>query len=187
MESIKDLIAMTIPWLPGCNQEIIRLELQNAVRKLCRECGIYRKTDETVTIKDIKEYGIVIPDGTILQQIQRVYFDGSVLSPQKYDIDMELFKIIFNINISQAGIPIKYEMMLIPDFVTEELNRDLFIRYAEAFRDNALSVLLRMPKKPWTNNALAMDFERKCIAWRQEAKTDMVYGGKRSDLRIELL
>lgn len=186
MENLKELIPLVLPHVRGCDNNIIKMELGNAVRRFCREAWVLRERHELSVVAGTDTYDLTVESDAIIQQVQRVTLDNRDLNPRAYTILVPEKQIILHYAPTKDGV-LKYEVILVPSFTAQELNKDILERYAEAFVAGALAKLYMMPQKPWTNFDLAQMHEYEYQDFRRTAKVDTAFGGKCKELRVKMI
>jgi hypothetical protein len=186
-----DLLQEVLPRLPGCGVDLASFHIKQAVIDLCRRSLVWKHWPDPQDIDAGEpEYGIELPPGADIAQVMLVRVDGVTdpLTP----LDMDQVEAQFPAWRTDQGVvsayfqpePSKVHLLLTPDeTISNGLSMVLAVQpkmastifpdwlysqFGQRIADGALSRLLDIPRKPWSDAVTAArhkrEFDNACAA-----------------------
>lgn len=175
MKPLDTFLTSIMPYAPGCAAPTAYLAIRQAATEFCERTRLWRHEDDfDVTEADAES--ISTPYGSVLLDIERVFFNGCQLEPRtvtwldenvrnwraggaegdpKYLTQIELNTIRLvpgkagTVSLSVWLKP-SQDCMDLPDFLSDQ--------YREVIAHGALGRILMMPSQPFTNGDLGAGF-----------------------------
>ena len=179
-----------IPNVPGCPDFVIENAVLLAAREFCKDTRIWQDApgDEEVLIIDVAGedivYALTVPEDSNIIGIAAVLRNESPMSPGiEYALDVQTASVIF----AYAPSPedeIKVRRVYKPARTAATVPDFLYNEFEEAISNKALSDLVAMPGKPWTNLALVGDFRQKYQSSVHETISRAMKGGTIRSLSV---
>jgi hypothetical protein len=175
---VKDFDALfphVMPYAPGCPEPTAMQHLRNAAAELCETSRLWRSTDD-FDVTEGEQSILVAPSGADIFEIEYASIDGQKLRPVSrawLDEQLPQWRTL-------TGTPPKYITQDEPDTVrlvpsgagrlsleyyltisddAEQLPDFIVDKYARAVADGALAMILLLPKKSFTDPAMAAVFQ----------------------------
>lgn len=203
MPEWKELTPLVQAHAPNVGVPVMIDALRRAAVKFCRSTRVYREDLDRFAVRaDKSSYDVITPPGTLLIVPVLVQYDDVDIRATTED------KMPANWRNRTSGTPTRY-LFLNPGVITlfptpaEDLARAVFIRaalqptltsstfptslydrYAQTIAYGALSRLMMMPGKPWTDQASAQYFKGEYDADVADARIDLNRSSTESEVTI---
>jgi hypothetical protein len=209
MSALAEFHDLLLPELPGCTVAMVNLHLRETAREFCRRTAAWRQALTAInTVGGQASYVMTLPSDSQLVRVTDLTVHGRRLwrsveidkadagaQQPKYGITDPPFDLNDNltqITLHADEVPAEsvaggllVSASLTPTATAATLPDFLLGQYSEALRHGTLARLMLMPKKPWTDRALAGAYEG---LW-QEALNFAAYqaqvGNTRRPLRVK--
>lgn len=200
MKSFDELLPNILPYAPGCAIPAAYVAIREAAAEFCERTRLWRHADDFDITEDDAE-GITTPYGSVLHEIELVQFDGCDLGPRTTQwldafehgwragtltgkpqyvtqTDPNTLRVVPH----QTG-HVNLFLILKPSIDAEELPDFLIDQYREAIAHGALSRLLAVPGKPYSNPQLATAFIQSWVSRLDTLSTMGASGQQRARTR----
>lgn len=169
MKNLADFFPRVMPFAPGCSAPIAEQYIRDAAIEFCMRTRAWRDTDEFVITAATEEI-VTVPPYAALHEIERMWLDGRELTPVTWPTAWEgedgtgtpryVTQVgIDGVRVSPAGEgALKVSMFLKPAESADLVPDFLLDQYAQVIADGALSRILVMPGKTYTNPDMAALF-----------------------------
>ena len=183
------------------------LYLQRAVKQFCKDAGVWVVSVGTTTISpptDINptppvEVGISLsdddwtfPDNSYLQSIKKILLDGRELErvsgaeAPKYWYDWVAQKLYIDSNyVNSDSVELEVYVVLTPTKLAEEIPDFIVERYSEGVSNYAISEMMLMPDRQWSDARLAGAFREKYQLRVSEAKVALARQGTTGKISLD--
>jgi hypothetical protein len=170
----ESLLPEVIPMVPGCPDTLIENNIRSAAIEFCEKTGVYQaELDPLTTVANIYEYDLEPPSGTVVHKVMWVVHEGVDLEPISTNLlEQRLPKwrnrdnagtpqyfvknsqsLFWLVPVPQATSPSStvLRVQLKPTHTSTACDDDVMTDYREAIINGALTRLLRMPSREWTD------------------------------------
>lgn len=182
-----DLFPYIAPYLPGCPSLLITDNLKRAAINFCRDTHIWtEQIDDIFPVEGVLRYELRAPEGTKIIALSEIYRgEDSNKRPVNDYCSLNAFGLLtFDKSVTESGEPIHVRVVLEPSVDATDIPDDIGHRYREAFINGALSFLMMMPRKIWTNPEQAMLHDQKYNQMLGEAKVSRANGNSERPMRV---
>lgn len=154
-----------------CPEITMEIAVRDAAAEFCRRTFAWQEPlDQVVTIKNISEYDLETPTGTIVEHVLEAICDGRELTAVKLrDLPTNrdtfvgkptAYSTLFDDQVKLYPVPdakgtLKLLAALTPSSTATGINSTVFERYKEVIAHGAKHRLMNVPSKSWSNPALA--------------------------------
>jgi hypothetical protein len=174
------LFSEVIPHVPGCPVDIATNAIRAAAIDLCDRSGIIEYDAPLITPADQQAtYVPTLPNGTIIAQINKAWYDGLELEPKDSDFLTKMYGDWQSINAGTprwitmtpadlttvrlvpapsnpaAGVIFRLRLTLKPSRASVDFDPNVAETYTETIAHGALARLMAVPGKPYSNERLA--------------------------------
>jgi hypothetical protein len=135
--------------VPGCPDTLIENNIRSAAIEFCEKTGVYQaELDPVTTVANIYEYDLEPPSGTVVHKVMWVDNAGT---PQYFVKNSQ--SLFWLVPVPQATSPSStvLRVQLKPTHTSTACDDDVMTDYREAIINGALTRLLRMPSREWTD------------------------------------
>lgn len=185
--NIGELIPELEAHLPEVTDAFYEVALRNAARDFCRRTGIYIEEVTVNVVAGITEYEAAVPSDTSIHKLLSAVIDCDYeLDPigfaetrqnQSYNsMPTGIYRNGLKIHLSPvpcATHTLLLNLALIPSATATDIDSNFMDNYGEFIVQGALAYLYDMPKKEWTDVAMAqihrMPFEAAITEAKREA------------------
>lgn len=205
MKLLSDFYDYLLPELPGCTPEFLDIHMVEAARKFCGESLVWRGDFDPVNlVADEATYDLE-PDEpkSVAVKVIRLTVNSVVLWDQEWRIgcgrDEPSYHLEAPFSVSEdftqltlvddeipsAAVTDGLEVYgaMAPSFDADRLPDILLTTHLEAFRKTVLSRLMLMPKKPWSNADLAVEYRAEATSLQHLAAMRVAGQNVRGPLR----
>lgn len=160
--------------VPGCPDTLIENNIRSAAIEFCEKTGVYQaELDPVTTVANVYEYDLEPPSGTVVHKVMWVVHEGVDLEPISTNLlEQRLPKwrsrdnagtpqyfvknsqsLFWLVPVPQATSPSStvLRVQLKPTHTSTACDDDVMTDYREAIINGALTRLLRMPSREWTD------------------------------------
>jgi hypothetical protein len=168
------LLDLVLPWLPGCTDELALIYIRQAAREFCDQSWCWLRVSEpTPTIANDPELDLDIGADEQFVRLLSASMEGRDLCVGR---DMRITDAMLSsigtpthvwsatrINLTLWPVPaasgalVTSQICVQPSDTAQGMPKELLALYGETIAAGALSKLLTMPKKPWTDTALGLE------------------------------
>ena len=194
-----------MPELPGITPQMLDFHIRQTAREFCNRTSVWRQALDAVdTVAGQATYTLTMPTDAALVRLTRLSVNGELLwidvepkddedptytrnnAPFSLSNDLTQITLITE-EIPEASVTDGLAMTaaLQPTNAATTLPDFLLNQYVEAMRMGILYRLMLMPKKPWGDRALAMDYESRFNALVNHAAYQGDVGNTRKPLRVK--
>ena len=176
MASYESLLPDIIPMVSSCPDTLIENAIRSATIELCEKAGVYQvELDPVTTIANLFEYDLEPPSGTTVHEILWITYDGTDLEPitsalleqripewrqsgnegtPEYFVkqSQSLFYLAPVPNVTKVS-SVLIRAILKPTHTSTSCSDDVMNDYRDTLINGALTRLLRMPSREWTDYA----------------------------------
>ena len=160
MNTYKDLIFRMLPELPGCRDEVILQNIQQAGRDFCIMSEAWMESETMDITTGVLQYDLLatLPVSNYdvdIHRILEVRVDNGVVYPDQYNLVDQQY-LLFDQDQKRTvvnGMIVK--VVLVPHYEALELSPTFMNRYAKGLMAQAKFMLQIMPNCPWSNPNLA--------------------------------
>lgn len=186
------------------------LYLQRAVKQFCKDAGVWVVSVGTTTISpptytnptppvevaipDSDNEDWTFPDSSYLQSIKKILLDGSELErvsgaeAPKYWYDWVVEKLYIDSNyVTSDSVELEVYVVLTPTKLAEEIPDFIVERYSEGVSNYAISEMMLMPDRQWSDARLASSFLKKYQLRVSEAKVAIARQGTTGKISIDTI
>ena len=208
MTPLSRFVNHILPHASGIPRAMVIDELRNAIIRLCEDSLIWRVDIPAADVSaGVDDYTIVPPTDTRMLTFIAFQYDGN---PLNHYTEEQLDELDYNWRSGKTGTPTAYTMYsptrfklnrlpeedivggmdirvaIKPTETTQEVDEVFYDDYQQAAIAGALSNLLAMPKKPWTNTLLADEYAKlyNHEVQRARAKANKSYGRRGPTVRM---
>lgn len=208
MANMTDLLPFVLPHVAGCPDPVALSQIVNAAIRFCRETKIYqRELDKQTILPNVSIYDVSPPDDqTVVSEILELRIAGLRANPVTLDNLNEQFEdwpnrtgtptTFFFPNKEQVQLVVTPNLKIMnglymraalyPAPTATTLDDEIFNRYYQEIAEGAISNIMALPGKPYSNPQLAMvhgNLFESCITNRAiEAQKSFT----RADLRVQM-
>ena len=203
MASYESLLPDIIPMVSSCPDTLIENAIRSATIELCEKAGVYQvELDPVTTIANLFEYDLEPPSGTTVHEILWITYDGTDLEPitsalleqripewrqsgnegtPEYFVkqSQSLFYLAPVPNVTKVS-SVLIRAILKPTHTSTSCSDDVMNDYRDTLINGALTRLLRMPSREWTDDAGAGVF----AALFAEQIVEAEKRGRQSETRV---
>lgn len=207
-QSIDSLFPLVKPDVGNCPNETVRLAILRAAIEFCeRSLVIDIDAAPIVLVADQPNYALTLPADTTLVEVLDLFGPQLPLNCQSFD-DLvlkfpdwqtaksslptdcavrggELLLVPMPSADTPAGTQLKPRVAVKPTVTATTIPDELVNRYGEAIADGALSRLLKLRNKPWSDPATAKDRNQDFQTAIDKARIDALHGLARGSLRAK--
>lgn len=201
MQILTDLIPLVAPWVPGAPNNMIELELRDALIEFCEDTEAWTETVTMDQVADQAEYEISLTNEASIQRVMEVLvktntsqdYDDLRRSPypvEYYKLNADGDTIVFyNNNEPSQTITdgIQFKFALRPQDRTEELSGDLLDRYGRGIAKLARYKMMTVPKKPYYNPQEAQRYYDEYKNTRMTAIREKTTQNKNQGMQVQQL
>lgn len=159
------------PEVYECPEITMEMAVRDAAAEFCRRSFVWQENlDQITTIKNIADYDLDVPTGTIVEHVLEAICDGKELVgvklrdlPPNRDTFVgkpAAYSMLFGDQVKIYPIPdtkgtMRLLVALTPSNASTGIDSTIFERYKEVIAHGAKYRLMNVPSKSWTNPALA--------------------------------
>jgi len=208
MASLRDLIPEVRTHLDGAPDETCLLYLGRAAKQFCADSGVWVHDLGEGTVSpadDPNDYVYVavpdsdnddspweMPKGAYMHSVQKIMLGGRVLDRitgtqepvYMYDVVTGQLRMASRV-ITQDGETLKVYAMLTPAKTASVLPEFLVERHAEGIASYAISQMLMMPNREWSDPRLASNFMVQYSQRVSESRVSVARGGTRGKIALK--
>jgi len=164
-----------MPDVPGCSKEIAVNAIRNASIEFCKKSFVWMETlDPLNVVVNVDVYDVgVIPIGSVVERVNKLYYLGVELTASNVDEvnakrqsavggAVKFYAQSSPTQVILHGMPevsttgaLVMNVSLTPSHTSSGIDSSITDRYLDGIVSGAKSRLMLMPKKPWTDMALA--------------------------------
>ena len=205
-QPIENLVAEVRTHLNGAPDETCELYLKRAVKQFCKDAGVWVVNVGTVAINpptdknptppvevEISDSNAdwTFPDNSYLQSIKKILLDGRELErvsgaeAPKYWYDWVAEKLYIDSNyVTSDSVELEVYVVLTPKKEAAEIPDFIVERYSEGVSNYAISEMMLMPDRQWSDARLAGVFRKKYQLRVSEAKVAIARQGTTGTISI---
>lgn len=165
-----------MPSLPGCNTELAEDAIRKAAIELCQLSNVVQVDLDTITTESgVTTYDVSVDNQTDIERIESVSIDGeTVVRPiDSYRLLPDSKEIEFFVA-PDGAYSLDITVSTCPRTSAVGVDSRVFFDYREPVASGALSKLMVLPKKPWTELALAKYHRDIFMAGVRAAQADAI-------------
>lgn len=204
MKLLDEFLPQILTYAPGCPVPVAFDHIRSAAQRLCERARIWRESDRITVSAD--ESIIVVPDGAVLYEIERAYFNGMPLDPVSVsDLDRLCPGWQRGAADGRVGMPrwitqmepnsirvlpfpvdggdLDVSLFVKPSEDCEELPDFFADQYRRVIADGALSEILVLPKQNFSDANLAGFFASRFERELDRLSTMNLRGQQRAPIR----
>jgi hypothetical protein len=205
--NLSQFLPRLLPNVLGCPEPVaIQALLDSAIDFCNRSSVISVELDPITVIKDLDTYELETPDSTTVSVIQKVWYDGTLLSAVPYDAATGMYsghhgdpRYYFGSYVEEA-----YSMTLMPTPTTTlrnglrvrvaltptrsatKVHSVLFDRYVDGIVAGAIAIIAAIPDQQYTNPGQAVAAAGKARAVSAIARGEIMHGNAQSSLSVKM-
>lgn len=201
MAAHEALYPLILPEVPQCPYPTVDTAINRAAQEFCRDSRVW-ETSQAVTLVDGQQtYPLVVPSDADVVSVRRVTFRHIIIRPSHYATrlleraesegqpalyslsgeDLTVFPIP---NSSVVGEDMAVICHFAPRFNSASIPDVLTQKWAEGVAAGALSILKRMPSKPWTDYPGAGPAHQVFAREKAKARIEQEHGSVTGSLRV---
>lgn len=154
-----------------CPEITMEIAVRDAAIEFCRRTFVWQEMlDPVITIKNISEYDLEMPSGTVVEHVLEAICDGRELTAVKLrDLPTNrdtfvgkptAYSLMFGDQVKLYPVPdnkglLRLMVALTPSSTASGIDSTLFERYKEVIAHGAKHRLMSVPSKSWSNPAAA--------------------------------
>ena len=198
----RDFVPHVQPSVPNCPVPTMVNAIREAAIEFCQATGIWPLISEKTTLLTGEEaYKLASPDNAEVEAVNIVRVNGRNLTPiteddfyskpkaagppKHYVVVEPLTVLLWPAPDTMDIGAMEVKASLQPSNASTESPAFLFTRHREAIVAGALSKLMIIPEKPWTNPQLSSFNEAKFKSKKNEARIIVEKGGTTASLRLK--
>lgn len=206
MVNLSQFFPRLLPYVVGCPEPLAQQALLDSAIEFCRRSQVLTTTLPLITITaNQADYTLTAPTDTQVDQVLKVWYDGTLMSSAPYETATALFNPdgtpryffgryagdVFNITLLPTpektitdGLMVRVSLR--PTRSTAQVNDILFDRHVEGVVAGAMGILMAIPDQPFTDMKLAVAQEVKARALANNARFDAMHGRVQSSLSVRM-
>lgn len=185
------------PYVPGCPEVTMEDHLRDAAVMFCARSEAWRvELGPAVTVAGTQDYTVTVPANTDIENVVELYLNDvrlkrvsdlyAALAPGAPTARPNAFAVLPDGQLRFFSTPddaytFGGQMVLKPSLAATGVEDFLFVDHAKSIAYGALSTVLLIPGKEWSNPDMANYFRAKFFSCADEAK---LRDTRRSNLRV---
>lgn len=201
MAAHEALYPLILPEVPQCPYPTVDTAINRAAQEFCRDSRVW-ETSQAVTLVDGQQtYPLVVPSDADVVSVRRVTFRHIIIRPSHdatrlleraesegqpalYSLSGEDLTVFPIPNSSVVGEDMAVICHFAPRFNSASIPDVLTQKWAEGVAAGALSILKRMPSKPWTDYPGAVPAHQVFAREKAKARIEQEHGAVTGSLRV---
>lgn len=192
MAALSDFYKHIKTFVPGVPEPTIDFAINRAARHFCSLSWFCRRSI-TITLVDGQASYTLTPADSTNEEIIGVHaveYDDKPLDPTKPELvettegtpkewyTEQYTALVLNPTPDSgvAGETVQVRIAVQPTLSSESVPNDVYREYQQAIADGACAWLMKMPKQPWSDPAMAQKLERQFMAKAMRAKETALRG-----------
>lgn len=194
-----------MPDVPGCSKEVAVNAIRNAAIEFCKKSFVWMETlDPVNVVANVDVYDLDgMPNGSVIERVNKLYYLGAELTASNVDEvnakrqsavggAVKYYAQSSPTQVILYGIPdvsttgaLVMDVALTPSRSSVGIDSAITDRYLDGIVSGAKSRLMLIPKKPWTDLALASYHKGEFGSAVDTAMIDAARGFGRSPIRTK--
>lgn len=201
--TIVSMFDNVLPELPGCSNEMAINAIRQSAIDLCRRSKVWSPEPELDDVEAGEPNPILSPPaGSVVMDVREVSIEGRPIDPKSrdeldyeypnwrtdtglpraYTMDGETLRLVPTPDTTIVG-GLEVRLSLLPADNATTLPRWMVTRYGDGICSGAKQRLMRMPKKPWSDESMAGFYENEFHATAARASVDAARSMTRAPIR----
>ena len=165
----QDIITKIAPWLPGCGQNFILQQLREAGRVFCERSDAWEHDIPSIDlVEDQEDYTLVPSWDARIQRILEIRInteegvtngdEGAIQDQDSYDFSPPDTLSFVSASSSDVTDGLDVRVTLVPEPDSDDIDEWFLDRWEKGIRALALSEMLSMKNRPWSDIPLSAKF-----------------------------